>query len=88
MEMIYPKNGSKIFLQINLDGTKNEIVFKIAHTKSDELFYWHLDGNFMWTTKGTHNRVMFTGVGSHKLTIIDTDGNEIIIEFEIIDIDG
>ncbi len=88
MEMIYPKNGSKLFLPRNLDGTKNEIVFKLAHTKSDELVYWHLDGNFMGTTKGTHNRVMFTGVGSHKLTIIDTDGNEIIIEFEIIDIDG
>lgn len=88
MQMIYPKNGSKLFLPRNLDGTKNEIVFKLAHAKSDELVYWHLDGSFMGTTKGTHNRVMFTGVGSHKLTIIDTDGNEIIIEFEIIDIDG
>ena len=29
---------------------------------------------------------IFTEVGNHKLTVIDTDGNELIIEFEIIDI--
>ena len=88
MQMIYPKDGSKLFLPRNLDGTKNQIVFKLAHTKSDELVYWHLDGNFMGTTKGTHNRVMFTNIGNHKLTVVDTDGNEVIIEFEIIDING
>jgi len=32
--------------------------------------------------------VMFTEVGIHKLTVIDTDGNEVITEFEIIDING
>ena len=88
MQMIYPKDGSKLFLPRNLDGTKNQIVFKLAHTKSDELVYWHLDGNFMGTTKETHNRVMFTNIGNHKLTVVDTDGNEVIIEFEIIDING
>jgi len=88
LQMIYPKNGSKLFLPRNLNGTKNEVVFKLAHTKSNELVYWHLDGNFMGTTKGTHSRVMFTEVGIHKLTVIDTDGNEVITEFEIIDING
>jgi hypothetical protein len=32
--------------------------------------------------------VMFTNIGNHKLTVVDTDGNEVIIEFEIIDING
>jgi len=88
MEMIYPKNGSKLFLPRNLDGKKNEIVFKLAHTKPNELVYWHLDGFFIGTTKGKHNRVIFTAIGHHKLTVIDTDGNELIIEFEIIDINS
>ena len=88
LQMIYPKNGSKLFLPRNLNGTKNEVVFKLAHTKSDELVYWHLDGKFMGTTIGAHSRVMFTEVGLHKLTVVDTDGNEVITEFEIIDIKG
>jgi len=86
MQMIYPKNGSKLFLPRNLDGSMNKIVFKLAHSKSNALVYWHLDGSYIGHTKGYHNRELFTSIGKHKLTIVDTDGNEIKIDFEIIDI--
>tara|TARA_B100000767_G_C19445278_1_gene401710 strand:- start:140 stop:493 length:354 start_codon:yes stop_codon:yes gene_type:complete len=88
LQMIYPKNGSKLFLPRNLDGSKNQIVFKLAHTKSDALVYWHLDGNYVGQTKGDHNKVLDTSIGNHKLTLVDANGNEIEIEFEIIDIYG
>ena len=86
MQMIYPNNGSKLFLPRNLDGSMNKIVFKLAHSKSNALVYWHLDGSYIGQTKGYHNRELFTSIGKHKLTIVDTDGNEIKIDFEIIDI--
>ena len=86
MEMIYPKDGNKLFLPRNLDGTKNQIIFKLAHKKKNEKVYWHLNGKFIGTTKGKHNREIFTSIGNHKLTVVDTDGNEIKINFEIIDI--
>ena len=88
MQMIYPKNGSKLFLPRNLDGSKNQIIFKLAHTKSDALIYWHLDGNYVGKTLGYHNRVLQTDIGNHTLTLVDADGNEIKVEFEIIDING
>jgi len=88
LQMIYPKNGSKLFLPRNLDGSKNQIVFKLAHTKSDALVYWHLDGNYVGQTKGYHNKVLNTSIGNHKLTLVDADGNEIAVKFEIIDING
>jgi penicillin-binding protein 1C len=88
MQMIYPKNGSKLFLPRNLDGSLNQIVFKMAHSKSDALVYWHLDEKYVGQTKGYHNRELFTSIGNHTLTIVDTDGNEIKVNFEIIDIDG
>ena len=34
--MIYPKNNSKLFLPRNLDGTNNQIVFKLAHARQNE----------------------------------------------------
>ena len=86
LQMIYPKNGSKLFLPRNLDGTNNQIVFKLAHTNSDAIVYWHLDGNYVGKTKGYHNKVLDTSIGKHKLTLVDADGNEIAVEFEIIDI--
>ena len=77
-----------LFLPRNLDGTKNQIVFKLAHTNSDALIYWHLDGNYVGKTLGYHNRVLQTDIGNHTLTLVDADGNEIKVEFEIIDING
>ena len=88
MQMIYPKNGSKLFLPRNLNGSENQIVFKLAHTNSDALIYWHLDGNYVGQTLGYHNRVLQTAIGNHTLTLVDADGNEIKVKFEIIDING
>jgi len=88
LQMIYPKNNSKLFLPRNLDGTNNQIVFKLAHASSDALVYWHLDGKYVGKTKGSHNKVIDTSVGIHKLTLVDCDGNEISIKFEIIDINS
>ena len=88
MQMIYPKDGSKLFLPRNLNGSKNQIVFKLVHTNSDALIYWHLDGNYVGETLGYHNRVLQTAIGNHSLTLVDADGNEIKVEFEIIDING
>ena len=88
LQMIYPKNNSKLFLPRNLDGTNNQIVFKLAHANSDALVYWHLDGKYVGQTKGFHNKVLDTSVGNHKLTLVDSEGNEIVIKFEIIDINS
>tara|TARA_B110000438_G_scaffold150825_1_gene144940 strand:- start:23 stop:2383 length:2361 start_codon:yes stop_codon:yes gene_type:complete len=87
MQMIYPKNGSKLFLPRNLDGSLNQIVFKLAHSKSDALVYWHLDEKYVGYTKGYHERELFTSIGNHTLTIIDTDGDEVKVNFEILDVD-
>ena len=86
MQMIYPKEGNQLFLPRNLDGTKNQIVFKLAHKKLNEIVYWHLDGKFIGKTQGEHNREIYTSTGHHKLTLVDKDGNEIKINFEIIEI--
>lgn len=88
MQMIYPKDGSKLFLPRNLDGRKNQIVFKLAHSKSTSLVYWHLDGKYVGKTIDNHNRILYTDIGNHQLTLVDSDGNEMKIEFEIIDING
>ena len=86
MQMIYPKEGNQLFLPRNLDGTKNQIVFKLAHKKLNEIVYWHLDGKFIGKTQGEHNREIYTSTGYHKLTVVDSDGYEIKTNFEIIEI--
>ena len=58
-------------------------MFKLAHTKSNATVYWHLDGNYIGKSKGYHNKQIYTSIGKHKLTMVDIDGNEIIVKFEI-----
>jgi len=43
MEFIYPSNNNKIFIPIELDGSKGETIFKAVHLDEDETLYWHLD---------------------------------------------
>ena len=85
MQIIYPKNGSKIFLPRNLDGSKNQIIFKAVHKQSDATIYWHLNGNYIGFSKKNHNKMINTSLGIQKLTIVDENGNEKKIQFEIID---
>lgn len=84
MQMIYPKNGSKIFLPKKLDRRENHLIFKVAHSKPNSIIYWHLNGFFVGETTGYHNQKIYTSIGNHKLTIVDSDGNEEIVNFEII----
>ena len=85
MQIIYPKNGSKIFLPRNLDGSKNQIIFKAVHKQSDATIYWHLNGNYIGFSKKNHHKMINTSLGIQKLTIVDENGNEKKIQFEIID---
>lgn len=84
MEMIYPKNGSKLFIPRNLDQSINRIVFRLANNREKSIVYWHLDGVYIGETQSVHNREIYTSPGHHKLTVVDDNGNELVTNFEII----
>lgn len=84
MDLIYPKNDAEIFIPRELNGTNGKVVFELAHRNPDASVYWHLDGNFIGTTSGSHNMPLKPPQGRHLLTIVDDNGESINHSFSVI----
>lgn len=84
MEIIYPKQFSKIYVPVEIDGTMGKTVFQVAHRKGNTIIYWHLDGVFLGTTQSNHQMGLNPDEGIHTLTLVDEEGESIIQQFEIV----
>ncbi|MFL5762614.1 MAG: penicillin-binding protein 1C [Bacteroidia bacterium] len=84
MEIIYPKQFSKIYVPVEIDGTMGKTVFQVAHRKPNTIIYWHLDGVFIGSTQSVHQMGLSPDEGIHTLTLVDEDGESIVQQFEIV----
>ena len=84
MEIIYPKQLSKIFVPIELDGSMGKTIFHAAHRNSKSIIYWHLDKLFIGSTQGNHKMGLSPDEGIHTLTLLDESGETIALNFEIV----
>lgn len=84
MDVIYPKNHTKIFIPRELDGTKGKSVFEVAHRNPDIKIFWHLDDKFIGETRNTHRMETNPAPGKHKMTLVDENGESISWDFEVI----
>ncbi len=84
MQLIYPKNSTKIYVPVDLDGNLSRTVFKLAHRNPEIRVFWHLDGEFLGTTTSFHNFELNPSPGKHLLTLVDENGNRLEKWFEIL----
>lgn len=84
MDVIYPKPDSKIFIPRELNGMAGKVVFELAHRNPGTMVYWHLDGDFVGSTKGNHNLPLNPDPGMHFLTVVDENGESINYTFQVI----
>jgi len=84
MDLIYPKPDSKIFIPRELNGTESKIIFELAHRNPNTVVYWHLDGDFVGSTRGRHSLVLHPPQGKHFLTLVDENGETINSSFDVI----
>ena len=84
MEIIYPKQFSKIYVPVEIDGKMGETIFQVAHRKANTIIYWHLDGLYIGSTQGNHQMGLAPDEGIHTLTLVDEEGESIIQQFEIV----
>jgi len=84
MEIIYPKNNSKIYVPIDLDGKPGSVVIKVAHRNPQYLVYWHLDDTFLGITTQIHQMAISPAEGGHHLTLVDQKGESLKIIFDVL----
>ena len=83
MQLIYPKTVTKIYMPIELNGKVSSTIFRVAHRQPETAVFWHLDNEFVGTTKTFHQMALNPSVGKHKLTLVDENGNRLEQAFEI-----
>ena len=85
IEMIYPKDNSRIYIPIDLNGVREKVVFKAAHHIAGVKIYWYLDAAYIGSTSDFHQMGLSPPAGQHRLTLVDQKGESIEVNFEIID---
>lgn len=84
MEMIYPRESSKIFIPRGLDGELSRVIFEVAHHDISTTIYWHLDDEYMGSTRAIHEMEIMPAEGYHILTLVDAAGNYLEKRFEVL----
>lgn len=81
LEIIYPVHSSSIFIPIDLDLAKNQIIFKATHKNPDARLFWFLDDIYLGTTIHIHSLQTSLRMGRHRLMISDERGQTASITF-------
>ncbi|SHM09513.1 penicillin-binding protein 1C [Mucilaginibacter sp. OK098] len=84
MEVIYPKDGAKIYVPLEADGSRGRVIFNAAHRQSGVKIFWHLDDKYVGETKDFHQMALNPPPGKHVLTLVDGNGNTVHIGFEVL----
>ncbi len=83
MEFIYPENGSTITVPRQLDGSIKGAVFNLAHSNPETDVFWHLDSEYLGSTRYIHQMNITAAPGEHTVTAVDSDGNSLSVRFLI-----
>ena len=84
MSLVYPRNGSRIYVPIEIDGKPGRTIFEAVHRNSHTKIYWHLDDRYIGETMEIHQLALNPPIGTHKLTLVDAQGTSTSVSFEIL----
>jgi penicillin-binding protein 1C len=83
--LIYPQEGSGIYLPRELDGSRGSVVAEAVHRDVHSRVFWHLDSEYLGATEGFHVMSISPAAGEHTLTLVDENGETITRRFTILD---
>ena len=83
MQFIYPYTNAKISLPKQLDGTDGSVTFELAHNNRQATVFWHLDQEYIESTKDFHTITITPPKGKHSVTVVDDNGNTISCSIEV-----
>ncbi len=85
MQLIYPRYPTRIFVPVDLDGTRQRTVFQVAHRQPETAIHWHLDEDYLGSTRTFHQLELDPPAGEHRLILVDELGNRLEQPFTIIE---
>ena len=84
MDLVYPKDNSRIYVPYELTGNKGQVVLEATHRLHNATIYWHLDTEYIGKTQYIHQIGISPEKGEHILTLVDEAGNMLQKKFEVL----
>lgn len=75
LELLYPNTNTVLIPPKELDGRTNLIVLEASHRDANAVVFWHLDNNYLGSTKEIHTMEVMPTEGKHQIVIFDESGN-------------
>ena len=83
LEFLYPEPGAILTLPRQLDGSTPGAVFQAVHRDPNATLYWHLDQEYLGTTRLLHQMHLAPAPGKHTVTVVDSDGQSVSVGFTV-----
>ncbi len=84
LEIVYPEEGARIYVPLELSGERGKTVFRAADRNTNAKLFWHLDDDYIGATVQFHQMGLNPLPGKHVLTIVDENGESVTRNFEIL----
>ncbi len=84
LDILSPDNNSAIYIPKGLDDAEGKLIFEAVHRNPEATLFWHLDGDYITSTKGDHKIELSPSVGRHRLVVEDEAGNMMKRTFRIL----
>jgi penicillin-binding protein 1C len=84
LEILYPRQGARVFIPRELSGEKGRVVLQASHQDATAALHWHIGGHYLATTTKDHQLPIDLSPGFHQLTIMDASGNTRELRFEVV----
>ncbi|MYH53545.1 MAG: penicillin-binding protein 1C [Gemmatimonadetes bacterium] len=84
VDFLYPDDGTRIYIPVELGGRKGRAIFSVAHRDPGATLHWHLDDRYVGSTTVFHEQALDVGPGWHAVTVVDDAGNRARRVFEVL----
>lgn len=85
LDIIYPEEGAKIYVPLELNGERGKTIFTATDRNKNAKLFWHIDDTYIGTTTKFHQIALNPSPGKHLLTVVDENGESIARDFEILE---
>ena len=82
--LLYPQDGTRVYIPVELDGARSEVIFEAVHRRRNAVLHWHLDDDYLGSTRDFHQWSLRIPAGEHRLTLVDEQGQRLQRAFTVV----
>lgn len=84
LAILVPAQDAAVFVPVELDGARGRVVVEASAREPEAELHWHLDDQYLGSTRGAHQLAISPAAGAHVLTVVSSTGASVARRFEVV----